>query len=296
MQNRFYAQTVMHHLKNNLPMKEYFELIERSKKLYQEELKRHNDASHPLNILLFLVDNGITKTNGLSDLYKAIIKNMHDDAFTIVLNIGENYGGTGKPIKSWMSCDLPLLTYITIKINNNKIEEIHKKSITKIVNLVDEGKWKCKSCTNLGNFRGPGRKSDECPITTLNVLKLLTLTTNNEYEMEKQNAIRILLNLWNERKIRKPYLFGMGTDFLKIKYPLIWYDILNLLSVLSQYPEAIQTKEYKEMLNILKENVSKNGFKPQSVYQFWKNFDFGQKKINSKYIEKVYQEIELKSK
>ncbi len=30
-------------------------------KLYETELKRHNDAGHPLNVLLFLVDNGFHK-------------------------------------------------------------------------------------------------------------------------------------------------------------------------------------------------------------------------------------------
>lgn len=276
-------------------MTAYSELIELSKKLYDQELKRHNDAGHPLNILLFLVDNGITRSDGLEELYGNIIKNQLDDAFTVLLNIGVNYGGTGEPVKSWMSCDLPLITYVAIKLNNNKIEDVHRKAINKILNLQDEGKWKCRSCENLGKFRGPGKKNDECPIATLNILKLLTLTATKDFITEKQTAIKILLNLWNERKIRKPYLFAMGTDFLKMKYPLIWYDILNLLSVLSKYPHATKTKEYREIFAILKDNVSKNEFRPQSVYQFWKNYDFGQKKGNSEYIEKIYREIESNS-
>jgi hypothetical protein len=276
-------------------MTAYSELIELSKKLYDQELKRHNDAGHPLNILLFLVDNGITRSDGLEELYGNIIKNQLDDAFTVLLNIGVNYGGTGEPVKSWMSCDLPLITYVAIKLNNNKIEDVHRKAINKILNLQDEGKWKCRSCENLGKFRGPGKKNDECPIATLNIVKLLTLTATKDFITEKQTAIKILLNLWNERKIRKPYLFAMGTDFLKMKYPLIWYDILNLLSVLSKYPDATKTKEYREIFAILKDNVSKNEFRPQSVYQFWKNYDFGQKKGNSEYIEKIYREIESNS-
>lgn len=276
-------------------MTAYSELIELSKKLYDQELKRHNDAGHPLNILLFLVDNGITRSDGLEELYGNIIKNQLDDAFTVLLNIGVNYGGTGEPVKSWMSCDLPIITYVAIKLNNNKIEDVHRKAINKILNLQDEGKWKCRSCENLGKFRGPGKKNDECPIATLNILKLLTLTATKDFITEKQTAIKILLNLWNERKIRKPYLFAMGTDFLKMKYPLIWYDILNLLSVLSKYPDETKTKEYREIFAILKDNVSKNEFRPQSVYQFWKKYDFGQKKGNSEYIEKIYREIESNS-
>ena len=274
---------------------QYSDLIEQSKSLYKNELKRHNDAGHPLNMLLFLVDNGITKADGLTGVYDQMMNNTIDNAFSVVLNINERYGGSGQPLNSWISCDLPLTTYISIKLNHNKIEAAHKKAIEKVTGLMEDDKWKCKSCDNLGNFRGPGKKNDECPITTLNVLKLLTLTPSDEFVYEKEAAVKILLNLWNDRKIRKPFLFGMGTDFLKLKYPLIWYDILNLMSVLSQFPEALKTKEYKQLFTELKKNTDENGFIPQSVYRFWKNFDFGQKKTTSTYIEKVYREIESRS-
>ncbi len=31
---------------------------------------------------------------------------------------------------------------------------------------------------------------------------------------------------------KKYFLFGIGTDFHKLKYPLIWYDILHVSDVL----------------------------------------------------------------
>ena len=267
--------------------KDYNNLILLSSNLYKTELKRHNDAGHPLNILVFLVDNGITKNDGLEELYQEILKNN----FSVILNIPEHFGGTGKPCISWMSCDHPLMIYIAIKLNDGKIEAIHKKSIEAILSLLDDRKWKCKSDKLLGGFRGPGRKDDECPITTLNILKMLSLTKANSYKAEKLQALEILMNLWNERKTRRPYLFAMGTDFKKLKYPLIWYDILNLVSVLSRYPEAIKREEYKEMLEIVFEAIKQNGYCPQSVYQFWKEWDFGQKKNESTYIKKTIEEI-----
>jgi len=33
--------------------------------------------------------------------------------------------------------------------------------------------------------------------------------------------------LWEKRREQKHYLFAMGTDFNKLKAPLIWFDILQ---------------------------------------------------------------------
>ena len=265
----------------------YNNLILLSNNLYKTELKRHNDAGHPLNILTFLVDNGVTRTDGLEELYQEIIKNE----FSVVMNIPEHFGGTGKPCISWMSCDHPLMIYVAIKLNNGKIEAIHKKAIEKVLSLSEEQKWKCKGDPKLGGFKGPGRKDDECPITTLNILKMLSLTKADSYKPEKLQALEIIKKLWNAKKTRRPYLFAMGTDFKKLKYPLIWYDILNMISVLSRYPEAIETDEYQEMLGVILETIEKNGYCPQSVYQFWKEWDFGQKKNESVYIRKTIEEM-----
>jgi hypothetical protein len=74
---------------------------------------------------------------------------------------------------------------------------------------------------------------------------------------QKQKGIETIVNLWNDRKERKPYLFGMGTDFMKIKYPMIWYDVLNMVSVLSHYSFAIETKAFKEFYPYFNHNFSK---------------------------------------
>ena len=51
------------------------ELIAKCLTLEDTELKRHNDASHPLNVLLFLVDNGIIGNSKLQLLNNHIMKN-----------------------------------------------------------------------------------------------------------------------------------------------------------------------------------------------------------------------------
>jgi hypothetical protein len=268
---------------NNIPF-----LIDNCTLFYKTELKRHNDAGHPLNVLCFLIDNDLIENDKLKELNNRII----DNEFTVNMNIPVSFGGTGKPINTWIMCDLPLTLYISIKLNGNRITKKHKVFIDEIANRMEPNGWRCSNKGNIGKFRGPGRKDDECPIATLNVLKLLTVTKNDEYIEQKQKGIQTIENLWNDRKIRKAYLFGMGTDFMKIKYPMIWYDVLNTVNVLSYYSYAVKTKAFKEMYGILNRKIEANNYIPESVYQYWKGYDFGQKKINSEYIERTIKKIE----
>ena len=264
-------------------------------RLYDIDLKRHNDAGHPLNVLLFLVDNRFHKNEKLKSINQSIIDSYYQNGFTVLMNIPVAFGGTGKSIKTWILCDLPLLTYISINLNNSKLLSVHKTIIKNIASLMDENGWRCKNCGNIGKFRGPGKKDDECPLATLNVLKLLTLTKSNEYISEKEKAIDTLLLLWKDRKKRRPYLFAMGTDFCKLKYPLIWYDILNVVNTLSHFSSAVNRKEFKDMMKVIENKIKQNGYKPESVYKFWKEFDFGQKKFDSEYIRNTIESIRKRS-
>ena len=271
-------------------------LLEAANSLYSVELKRHNDAAHPLNVLSLLVDLGYTRKDGLEPVYQQMMKNRSEDAFAVVLNISPSFGGSGKPITTWLSCDAPLTTYIAIKLNEGKIEAQHKTAIQNIASLKEANGWRCKGGALVGRFRGPGRKDDECPIAMLQVLKMLSVTPQDEYTEEKQLAISALWKLWSERKKRKAYLFGMGTDFCKLKYPMIWYDLLHVVSVLSRYPEAVGKMEFGQMLGIIRDTVKENGYKPQSIYTAWKAYDFGQKKADSVFIKAEVEAIEERVK
>jgi len=272
----------------NIASHDLNELIGCCTQFYNLDLKRHNDASHPINILLFLIDNAITDHPEL----RQINENLKQNNFTVQLNIPASFGGTGQPIKTWMMCDYPLTIYVSIRLNNNIVAPEHSNAIKEIMNRAEFNGWRCTGKDNIGKFRGPGKKEDECPIATLNVLKLLSLTDETDYTHLKEIGINSLLNLWKARTSRKPYLFGMGTDFKKIKYPMIWYDILNVVDVLSRFKSAISTNEFKEMYAIVHKKIETNNFVPESVFQFWKLYDFGQKKNNSIYLEKAIRKIE----
>lgn len=80
-------------------------------------------------------------------------------------------------------------------------------------------------------------------------------------------------------------MFYMGTDFRKLKAPLLWYDIVHVTDVLSQFEWLRSDPRLIEMIDIIKFKEGENGcFTPESEYKACKGWDFGQKKIPSQWL------------
>jgi hypothetical protein len=70
-----------------------------------------------------------------------------------------------------------------------------------------------------------------------------------------------------------------------LKAPLIWYDILHVMDVLSQFPWACNDPRLREMRGIIETKSSAEGrFTPESVWMAWKEWDFGQKRNPSRWL------------
>jgi hypothetical protein len=75
---------------------------------------------------------------------------------------------------------------------------------------------------------------------TLNVLMLLGQYERFRNDPGLNGAIGLLLTHWRKRtEPWRPYGFGIGSDFQKLKYPAVKYGILRVLDVLSLYPAAV---------------------------------------------------------
>jgi hypothetical protein len=108
-----------------------------------------------------------------------------------------------------------------------------------------------------------------------------------DYKSSKQTRIgtECLLNLWNNSLRLHPYMFFMGTDFRKVKAPFVWYDLLHVLEVLSQFSWVKGDDRFKDMMAALKSKANKNGlYTPESVWTAWKGWDFAQKKKPSPWL------------
>jgi hypothetical protein len=154
-----------------------------------------------------------------------------------------------------------------------------------LVGLRIEVGWPCAVSKTLGAFRGPGRKCDPCPYSTLVMLELLLDLPAYREGPELLSAAECLLDLWARSREAHPYIFYMGDDFRKLKAPLNWYDILHVLEALSKVESLAEDERLADMLDVLQAKASPELlFTPESVYQAWKGYDFGQKKLPSPYV------------
>jgi hypothetical protein len=89
----------------------------------------------------------------------------------------------------------------------------------------------------------------------------------------------------------KPYLFGHGRQFKRVKWPAFWYGAYWVLDALSRYPglwsgRGARTEDRRAMAELaaclVAYNVGPDGrVVPQSCFQGFTGFSFGQKKVPS---------------
>jgi hypothetical protein len=78
------------------------------------------------------------------------------------------------------------------------------------------------------------------------MLQLLSQFPEKHNDPAVKIGVETILSLWEQRKERHPYLFAMGTDFSKLKAPLIWYDILHVTNVLTQISWTLEDQRLQE--------------------------------------------------
>jgi len=200
-------------------------------------LKSHKKAGHFLHKLGFLADIGLrADTPGVEKIVNRIMEHRSfEGPFQVMVNIHPRYGGSGKDELAWMLCDAPLVTHAMVKFGLGELPEI-QESLNYLVRLVRENGWPCAVSPEVGRFRGPGRKTDPCPYANLVMLKLLSQFPDTHFDPSVKIGVETIFSLWDRRKERRPYLFAMGTDFAKLKAPLVWYDVLHVTDVLTQIP------------------------------------------------------------
>jgi len=103
-------------------------------------------------------------------------------------------------------------------------------------------------------------------LTTLLVLKALSQIPESRDSNTCKVGAETLLVLWEQRKECRPYMLAMGTDFAKLKAPLVWYDVLHVSDVLTQFPRLCRDRRLQEMVSIVKEKSDEQGrFTAESV-------------------------------
>ncbi len=245
-------------------------------------LKRHNDAKHPLHKLAVLADFGLRADDpGLGEVVERVLSHQSPEgAFTITVQIPPRYGGTGQPQPVWMLCDAPTTLYALLVMGLGEHLAVGR-AVKHLTGLIEDNGWRCLSSFP-GGFRGPGRKADPCPYVNLIGLKALSLVPGQRDGPAARTAAEMLLGHWQRQTERKMYLFGIGTDFRKPKYPLVWYDVLHFAEVLTRFPWLRDDPRLGQIMDTLAAQADDEGrFTARSVWRAWKEWDFGQKKSPS---------------
>ncbi|MDY7078446.1 MAG: hypothetical protein SXV54_16140 [Chloroflexota bacterium] len=249
-------------------------------------LKRHNDAKHPLYKFSTLADFGVRAGDaGMQAGIEAVMAHQAPEgAFQSLMNIPERYGGTGEDMWVWMLCDVPTLLYSLFVMGLGDDERV-QRAVDHLVGLVDENGYRCGCTPELGKFRGPGRVADPCPIANVYVLKALSQVPELLDSPATRTGAETLLWHWEHQTERKLYMFGIGTDFRKLKYPFVWYDVLHVVDVLSRFPFVRADPRFREMVETVTVQADEGGrYTATSMYRAWKGWSFADKKNPSPWL------------
>ncbi len=251
-------------------------------------LKRHNDAKHPLYKFSTLADFGVRADDPkmASGIEAVMAHQSPEGAFQIPMNIPQSRGGTGEDTWTWMLCDAPTLLYALLAMGLGDDVDV-QRALDHLVGLVDDNGWRCKAAASEAGkiFRGPGRKADPCPIVNVYALKALSQVPELLDSPATRTGAEMLLWHWEHQTGRKLYLFGIGTDFRKLKYPFVWYDILHVVDVLSRFPFVHADPRFREMVETITAQADEEGcYTATSMYRAWKGWSFADKKNPSPWL------------
>jgi hypothetical protein len=249
-------------------------------------LKRHNDASHPIYALSTLADFGIRAEDpGITESVEVVLAHQSaEGAFQTLVNVSKSFGGTGEDAWSWMVCDAPTLLYSLLAIGLG-VDGRVRRAVDHLVDIVDDNGWRCVVAPELGKFRGPGRKADPCPIANVCALKALAQVPELLDTPATRKGSEMLLGHWENQGDRKIYMFGIGTDYRKLKYPFVWYDVLHVVDVLSSFPFVHSDKRFHEMVETITAQADEEGcYTAGSMYRAWKGWSFADKKNPSPWL------------
>ncbi len=217
-------------------------------------------------------------------IQKILAHQSSEGAFQTLVNIPKSFGGSGQNAWAWILCDAPTLLYVLAAMGLGDDQRV-QQAAAHLVSAVNDNGWRCVSAPELGKFRGPGRKADPCPIVNVYALKALSLLPAFRDSQAVRNGAEMLLWHWEHQTERKIYMFGIGTDFRKLKYPFVWYNVLHVVEALSRFPFVHSDPRFQEMVKTITNQADDEGrYTANSMFRAWKGWSFADKKNPSPWL------------
>jgi len=259
-------------------------------------ISSHKSASQHFHLLAFLADLGLTQEDdGIAPILDKVMSTPSaEGVFRLTL---KGSGDVDETIKAgWALCDAPLLLYSLIKMGRDKDSSV-QQAMNYLQNLSQPFGWPCVVSKEHGSFRGPGKKTDPCPFATLIMLQWMALSERTNQSIEAKRGVESLLKAWDQSLEIHPYMFYMGNDFRKLKVPFIWYDIMHVLDVLSQFPFVYSDRRFQSMFELVVGKADSHGlYSPESEWLVWKKWNFSKKNQPSDWLTFLVYRIQKRVK
>lgn len=155
---------------------------------------------------------------------------------------------------------------------------------------LDGGFW----CKNTGLPGEPREKEPSCAFATLCVLGALVQVPELRESVIARKSAEFLLKCWENRgKIKYAgHDSQIGKGWEKLKYPFTDYKILKFLDILSQLEFVRNDHRMMAIMNeLITKQDEKGRFRAESVHKVWSDFDFGQKKLPSRWLTLIVYRI-----
>lgn len=247
----------------------------------KDVLARHDKPDLFIHRLAMLADLGVTReTAGAGPIVDSLLDNVAGDG-TILINImiPEVFGGSGQAHRDWIICDFPVVVYALLRMAGGDARI--RPAVKKLIGLAGEEYYPC--CGSIPKFKGPGPRNGMCPYANLLVARALAADPAGRKSHAAELAAGAVLDHWTHRKTKKPFLFGMGTDFLKLKFPMVWYNLLHAVSALKDIPGVAKDARLRALARHLRGKLDAAGrATPESVYLAYKPEEWTDKKKPSR--------------
>lgn len=247
----------------------------------KEILTRHDKPDLFIHRLAMLADLGVTRdTAGARAIIEDLLENIAPDGvFRQNIMIPRVFGGSGEASPEWIICDIPVLVYALLVMTGG--DPRLRPAVKKLRGLCGESFYPC--CGSIPKFKGPGPRNGMCPYANLLAARALAADPAGRRSPQAGLAARAVLDHWRHRKTRKPFLFGMGTDFQKLKYPMVWYNLLHVVSALQRIPGVAEDRRFLQMAGRLLRKLDPSGrATPESIYMAYKTEEWSDKKNPSR--------------
>jgi hypothetical protein len=258
------------------------------------QISGHDRPLFAPHLLGLLADQGVTADDDtrIPRLLDAMLSHQDEEGRF------QSFGGLRSGAAGWgaLLCDDHAIAEALLRFGRGNDPRVGRSLQCMAADLADlaQGRaWPCRPGP-VHAFRGPGRKNDFCPLVTLQALRAFSYLPKEGRPAWLLDVARVSLRAWRERGNEKPYMFGHGRQFKRVKWPATWYNSLTVLDAVGRYPDlwtapdarledAEAIAELAACLIAYNVDPANGTVTPRSCYQGFGQFSFGQKKLPSPY-------------